>query len=151
MVLYGEALSKLHREGATPDLLGHLRNHPLGQGMSETFRMISALNDPVIRIEDGIASLGHSAPYGPQIEASRGPKAGEYFATGLFLYLRMQENPKEFVEILRMAHQTKNQGFHPSIAASLFGAANGRSRLPVELLPDPAKIHSFLEKANAKE
>ncbi len=123
MKLLGEALHHLaYRETSPQDLITHLEAHQSAPQLRDFFMMMNALKEADAQVGEGLEQLGFE------------PNAADYFSTGLYSLLRSNGDPHQVSDWIQAAQAGNIQGFHPSIALSLYGAAYGRSNLPAELL-----------------
>jgi len=78
------------------------------------------------------------------------PEAKNYFLTGLFLALRSGGGTEPMSRLMQTATGGQHPGFHPSIAASLFGAEKGSANFPQGWLPREFNADAFLVRAKAE-
>ncbi|MCE9625636.1 MAG: hypothetical protein K8R69_09340 [Deltaproteobacteria bacterium] len=140
LLLGAETLSSLIEHGTRgPDLLERLKSRPEAQILQDRFLLMDALSDPQSDPQVGLEQLGYEA------------NAADYFSTGLYLFLRSGGDGSRLVDLMRTARESRVPGYHPSLAASFFGAAYGRKNLPEVLMPSGAQAEAFILRATPPE
>jgi hypothetical protein len=138
MRLTGESIANLMRNKWDLDsLLPQLQKASHGDPMESSLRSMEHMLRQGTDLQTGLVHFGGR------------PNAEYYFLTGLFVALRSRGDGRSFNrELLPEALSYQIEGFHPSIAVSMFGAARGRSELFSELFTKDFNPRAYLERAH---
>jgi len=79
-----------------------------------------------------------------------GSRAPEYLASGLWVLAKSQGNNGQLLDLMNQARSMNVRGFHPTIPASLFGAAHGYNELPKEIFSEKFNPDRFLERTQSE-
>lgn len=135
MLLYGEALQAMaYRNVPTHDLIAHLSQHANAGDLREQLLILESLKDSQGEPGEGLEIIGLDAT------------AADFLASGLLAMVRSEGDPEALVNWLRAGRDQQANGFHPSIALSLYGATHGRSHLPPEALIEDQLLESLLKR-----
>lgn len=138
MRLTGESIANLMRNKWDLDsLLPQLQKASNGSPMESSLRSLEQMLVQETDLQTGLVHFGGK----PNVES--------YFLTSLFVALRSRGDGRTFnQDLLPEALSYEREGFHPSIAVSLFGAARGRGELSSELFGRDFNPTAYLERAH---